>query len=54
MIATVARVFEEVGKKVTWQELGKGFADEQFRFQILDEGEYADKDWRADLKRVLQ
>jgi len=50
----VAAYFEKAGKKVTWQQLGEGFESHQFRFQILDEGDYEDKDWRDELKRLLQ
>lgn len=49
----LAQIFEQVGKRVTWQSLGEGFRDRQFRFQILDEGEYEDKDWHEDLKKIL-
>lgn len=49
----IAQVFSDIGKKVTWQELSKGFKDQQFRFQVLDEGEYASQDWREDLKKLL-
>ena len=28
--------------------------DETFRFQVLDEGEYEDRDWRDDLKKFLE
>jgi type III restriction enzyme len=49
----LARLFEETGTRVTWQELGEGFRDRKFRFQILDEGEYQDQDWHDDLKRIL-
>jgi type III restriction enzyme len=48
------RDFEKVGRKVPWQKLGENFQDETFRFQVLDEGEYADKDWRDDLKKLLE
>ena len=50
---TVARYFEQVGHKVPWQKLAEDFKDETFRFQVLDEGEYADRDWRDDLKKLL-
>jgi len=50
----VANYFEKTGKKVTWQQLGEGFESHQFRFQILDEGDYEDKDWRDELKRLLE
>ena len=49
----VARMFEEVGRQATWQELGEQFAQHKFRFHVLDEGEYADRDWRDDLQRML-
>jgi len=49
----LARLFEATGRKVTWQELGEGFRDRQFRFQILDEGQYQDQDWHDDLKKLL-
>lgn len=50
----VAGYFDKAGKKVTWQQLGEEFESHQFRFQILDEGDYEDKDWRDELKRLLQ
>lgn len=49
----IARVFEDVGHEVTWQKLGEGFENHEFRFQILDEGEYAHKDWDEDLNKLL-
>lgn len=49
----VAEYFGKVGNKVPWQKLGKEFQDEQFRFQVLDEGDYRDRDWRDELKRQL-
>ena len=50
----VARYFEQVGYKVPWQKLAEDFQDETFRFQVLDEGEYTDRDWRDDLKKLLE
>ena len=50
----VGKVFEDIGRQVSWQELGKSFQDETFRFQVLDEGEYADKDWHDDLQKFLE
>ncbi len=35
-------------------ETRAGFQDETFRFQVLDEGEYKDRDWRDDLKKLLE
>jgi type III restriction enzyme len=49
----VASFFEKAGRKVPWQKLGEDFENNQFRFQILDEGDYSDRDWRDDLKRLL-
>jgi len=50
----VADYFTKIGQEVTWQELGEGFEKHCFRFQILDQGDYADRDWRDDLNRMLQ
>ena len=50
----IGKTFQEVGQQVTWQELGVGFQDETFRFQVLDQGEYADEDWRGDLQKFLE
>jgi type III restriction enzyme len=47
----VADYFDKVGRKVSWQELGKGFDQDQFRFQVLDEGLY--ESWRSELNKVL-
>lgn len=49
----IAKVFEDVGHEVTWQELGEGFQNHEFRFQILHEGEYAHKNWDEDLNKLL-
>ena len=50
----MATFFEKVGYKVPWQKLAADFEDETFRFQVLDEGEYKDRDWRDDLKKMLE
>ncbi len=50
----VAEYFGKIGRKVSWQKLGEDFQDETFRFQVLDEGEYEDRDWRDDLKKFLE
>ena len=49
----VADYFEKVGKKVTWQQLGEGFADHMFRFQILDEAQPQGRDWSDELQAIL-
>jgi type III restriction enzyme len=49
----VAEIFSSLGKEVTWQDLGAGFEKHKFRFQVLDEGEYADRDWKHDLNGIL-
>ena len=51
---SVANYFEKAGRRVSWQQLGEEFADHTFRFQVLDEGEYADRDWRSELRRILE
>jgi type III restriction enzyme len=51
---SVAEYFDKVGRRVSWQKLAKEFSDDTFRFQVLDEGEYEDRDWRDDLKRFLE
>ncbi|GEM_PF-2597789 len=45
---------EKGGQKVPWQRLAADFEDETFRFQVLDEGEYKDRDWQDDLKKLLE
>jgi len=50
---SIADYFEKIGHKVPWQKLAEDFQDQTFRFQVLDEGEYTDRDWRADLKSLL-
>jgi hypothetical protein len=50
----VAGYFDRVGKKVTWQQLGKGFKDHMFRFQVLDEAQPFGRDWRDELRDILR
>jgi len=50
---SVAEYFGKIGHRVPWQKLSKDFADQTFRVQVLDEGEYEDRDWRADLRKAL-
>jgi type III restriction enzyme len=51
---SAADYFERAGRKAPWQKLAEEFADHTFRFQVLEEGEYADRNWRDDLKKQLQ
>ena len=51
---SVAEYFGKVGHKVPWQKLSQDFADQTFRVQVLDEGEYQDRDWKADLRKALE
>jgi type III restriction enzyme len=51
---SVAAYFGKIGRKVSWQRLAKDFESETFRFQVLDEGEYEDRDWKDDLKKFLE
>jgi len=48
----IAKRFTDIGKKVSWQKLGEGFDQHQFRFQILDEGLY--DSWRDELKKMIE
>ncbi len=50
----VASYFDKVGQKVPWQKLAAEFEDETVRGQALDDGEYTDRDWKADLKKLLE
>jgi len=50
----VAQYFSKVGRKVPWQRLADDFRDNTFRVQVLDEGEYADRDWKDELRRLLE
>ncbi|MEM7682627.1 MAG: DEAD/DEAH box helicase family protein [Planctomycetota bacterium] len=38
----LADCFEDVGRKVKWQQLGHDFSDHRFRFQVLDQAECED------------
>jgi type III restriction enzyme len=49
----VAEMFREVGREVTWQQLGEGFKDHVFCFQILDEAGTAGRDWQDSLAEML-
>ncbi len=50
----LARLFEECGQEVTWQEISSGFAERKFRFQILDEGDYSGEEWRDALDSLVR
>jgi type III restriction enzyme len=47
----VAAYFEKIGKSVSWQELGKGFENATFRFQILDLDEHGA--WKEERTKLL-
>lgn len=47
----VAGYFEKLGTAVSWQQLGAGFANATFRFQVLDGDQHGA--WRDELKRLL-
>jgi len=49
----VASIFEDVGRQVTWQQLGEEFKDHMFRFQVLDETATAGRDWSNVLADLL-
>lgn len=48
----VAAWFEKVGRAVPWQELGKGFENSTFRFQIVEQGKH--EEWKDELKKILE
>jgi type III restriction enzyme len=49
----VARLFSEVGKQVSWQQLGDDFKDHQFCFHVLDEAQEEGRDWKDELRDIL-
>ena len=49
----VARLFSEVGRRVSWQQLGDEFKDHQFCFNVLDEVQEGGRDWKDELQKVL-
>ncbi len=42
----VARLFSEVGRQVSWQQLSDEFKDHQFCFHILDQTQDDGRDWK--------
>ncbi|MBL1218644.1 MAG: hypothetical protein D8M59_14265 [Planctomycetes bacterium] len=50
---SIAKYFERVGKRVTWQQLGEEFKDHQFRFQVIQETGDHGRDWRDELRGLL-
>lgn len=51
---SVANYFGKIGRRVSWQKLGKDFKDHRFRVQVLDQGEYRDKDWKDEIQRLFE
>ncbi|MBA3273313.1 MAG: hypothetical protein H0T11_05510 [Chthoniobacterales bacterium] len=49
----VARLFSEVGRQVSWQQLGDEFKDHQFCFHVLDEAQEEGRDWKDELQTIL-
>ena len=47
----IADYFEKIGHAVPWQELGTGFENAKFRFQIVEEGDH--DSWKDELRRLL-
>ena len=43
----------EVGKRVSWQQLGEEFKDHTFCFRILDEKQENGRDWKDELGELL-
>jgi type III restriction enzyme len=50
----VARFFSEVGKQVSWQQLGDEFKDHRFCFHVLDERQENGRDWKDELQAILR
>jgi type III restriction enzyme len=50
----VAAIFSDVGKRVTWQQLGEDFKDHQFCFQILDEAREDGREMKDQLRELLR
>ena len=50
---SIAEMFDQVGREVTWQQLGEDFKDHIFRFQILDEAAELGRDWGDTLTELL-
>ncbi len=48
----IAKSFEALGKSVTWQQLGAGFANSTFRFQVLAGDRHGA--WKDELQTVLK
>ena len=49
----VADYYQKVGRRVSWQQLGKDFKDHVFRFRILDQQGEHGRDWKDDLAMLL-
>ncbi len=49
----IARFFTEVGKKVSWQQLGDEFKDHLFCFHVLDEAQERGRDVKDELQMIL-
>ncbi|MDZ4841377.1 MAG: DEAD/DEAH box helicase family protein [Hyphomicrobium aestuarii] len=49
----IAKVFTDVGRKVSWQRLGEEFKDHQFCFHVLDQTQDAGRDWKDELQSIL-
>jgi type III restriction enzyme len=50
---SLAEYFNKVGHRVPWQKLAEDFSDNRFRVYVLDEGDYQDRDWKDELKQLL-
>jgi type III restriction enzyme len=49
----VASVFERLGQKVSWEDLGEQFSDRVFRFQVVDQGRY-DHNWQDRIASMVE
>jgi hypothetical protein len=49
----IVSYFSDVGRKVSWQQLGNDFHEHVFRFQVLDEAQDFGRDWSDELRDLL-
>jgi type III restriction enzyme len=50
----VASMFGDVGRRVTWQQLGEDFKDHTFCFHILDEAQEHGREMKDQLRELLR
>ena len=53
IVSSSDRLFSEVGRQVSWQQLGDEFKDHQFCFHVLDEAQEEGRDWKDEMQALL-